>query len=64
MAFLHPCLARKKENIIAAKAFAGMGLTYGPNKPDTNNIGRNATTAAKRRHDGGAGRNPAAAPGF
>ena len=36
--------ATKKEKIIAAEAFAGMGLIYGPIRPETNSMGSSATT--------------------
>ena len=36
--------ATKKEKSIAAEAFAGIGLIYGPIRPDTNSIGSNAAT--------------------
>ena len=36
--------AMKNENSIAIEALAGIGLIYGPIRPDTNIIGRSAAT--------------------
>ena len=37
-------MATKKENSIAAEAFAGIGAIYGPISPETNSIGSSAAT--------------------
>ncbi len=39
--------ATKNEKIMAAEALAGMGLMYGPIRPETNIIGSRATTMVR-----------------
>ena len=39
--------ATKNEKIIAADAFAGIGLMYGPIMPETNSIGSRAATTVR-----------------